>query len=152
LEDLQLFRSRYDPQNMMLYCRESCIRIKLITEEYKKMASLRGNYPDIRTAYLRSNPYERKDMYKYFPLLIPTFKELEERIKWFSSNIHWLYFHNYVKKERHVVPPLWRKTLYLLHGHYLKTLVPITRSTVDWYITHYIDPKTLQKIIELPSI
>jgi hypothetical protein len=124
-------------------------RIKMISEEYKKIQKLLGNNPSMKFAYMESlQNGDDIDIKKHFPSMLEEFNFVDGRLLEVSYTIHALYMANNVRKENENVYHKYTRSLIQLHAIYRKHRQPITREKVMTLLMT-LKSKTLYWVLDL---
>jgi len=113
----------------------------VINPNYKELAELRGNYPNIQYQYLCLNRIGKMEAFlNYFPQYTLDFSRYSKQYNTFITNVHQSYLSYYVKKEGVVISPKYFPTIYDIHHSIFipsmanKDKIIIRRQVVKEYI------------------
>jgi hypothetical protein len=142
------FEDMLENQNYMIY-QEPNIRIRILSEAFKDLKNLKGNYPSIGLKYLECINNEEKTslLMKSFPQNCDIFRTIDALLLETCNIIFYLYKLIHVFKQKGVdVDDRLSRTIYQLHSQYLHTRIRITEEDVYNKVTS-LNPRTIAKII-----
>jgi hypothetical protein len=124
-------------QGLILFHKTENRQIKLLKSEYKRLALIRGNNPNIRFRYLeiRLDPYLRKDFLDMYPLSQDLFLEYENILYQIAKLIRVYYIQRYIKNKYVTLP----KEEYIL-----------MKKCHEWYLSNREDNRiNVSKVLEI---
>lgn len=96
--------------------------IKLITGEYSKLFSVRGNEPSIKYRYLqvRMNSKETDMLYQLYPRYTEAFEDYENKLYAIARGIYEAYVQRFIKKQYVTVPKEEYQVMRACHSWHLE--------------------------------
>lgn len=128
-----------DTEGYMLYSKDRKYRTKLISTSFQKKKNIKGNYYDINLKLLEiRNDYNKlKEFLDIFPEYIDILSKLEIKIYKLAKIILNYYTNVRIKKINTIIPDVYKKIIYELHGIYIKNKKPITQKKVIEQLCSY---------------
>ena len=126
-------------------------RYMFISEEYNKVKNLKGNHLNKLYHYYDLIKKQQLDKFLlYFPEYKIIFSNIQNDLNYFINKIHNLYLDVNIKKsvKLNEIQKEFRKTIYDLHGIYLKDKTIITFDIVKDYI-YKLHPGLIVKLIKI---